>query len=443
MSGRSWGVVGGGLLGVTLALRLAEAGERVTLYERAPELGGLASAWTLGDVVWDRHYHVTLLSDGRLRNLLSELGLESEVHWVVTRTGCYTDGRLYSVSNAVEFVRFPPLRLLDRFRLGATVLYASRVRDWERLEEIGVEEWLGRLSGSRALTKFWRPLLRSKLGDNYREASAAFIWAVIQRLYAARRSGLKREMFGYVPGGYARVLARLASRLSEAGVQVRLGLPVEQVGSEGGPYVRHTGGADRYDEVVVTVAAPLVARLVEGLSAAEREALTGVRYQGIVCASLLLTRPLSPFYVTNITDEGFPFTGVIEMTALVDPAEFGGRHLVYLPCYVPSDDPLLDTPDDALRARLLPGLKRMHPDLTDEQVLAFQVSRERYVLPVPTLGYSRGLPPQDTGLPGLHIINSAHIVNGTLNVNETVQLAEGAAARLLGNTRPPTQEKPS
>ena len=28
-------------------------------------------------------------------------------------------------------------------------------------------------------------------------------WATIQRIYAARNSGLKKEMFGYVRGGYA------------------------------------------------------------------------------------------------------------------------------------------------------------------------------------------------------------------------------------------------
>ena len=345
------------------------------------------------------------------------------------------------MSNALEFVRFPPLRLLDRFRLGWTVLYASRIRDWRRLEEIGVEEWLSRLSGDRAFDRFWRPLLRSKLGDDYRHASAAFIWAVIQRLYAARRSGMKTEMFGYLPGGYARTLSRLTARLEEAGVELHLGRPVESVGSLGRPFVRHAGGTEHYDEVVVTVAAPIAARLVEGLSAPELAALDGVRYQGIVCASLLLTRPLSPFYVTNITDAGFPFTGVIEMTALVDPAEFGGRHLVYLPCYVPSDDELLHVSDEALRARLLAGLKRMHPDLEDDNVLAFRVSRERYVLPIPAVGYSRRLPPQDTQLPGVHIVNSAHIVNGTLNVNETVQLAERAASRLLSPASPSIQER--
>jgi uncharacterized protein with NAD-binding domain and iron-sulfur cluster len=55
-----WAIIGGGVLGMTLAHRLAQQGERVTLCEAAPQLGGLASAWSLGDVVWDRHYHVTV-----------------------------------------------------------------------------------------------------------------------------------------------------------------------------------------------------------------------------------------------------------------------------------------------------------------------------------------------------------------------------------------------
>ncbi|RME47840.1 MAG: FAD-dependent oxidoreductase, partial [Deltaproteobacteria bacterium] len=88
---------------MTLALRLAQGGERVTLFEAAPALGGLAAAWRLGDIVWDRHYHVILRSDADLRRLLGELGLEGEISWVETKTGFYTEGRLHSMSNTWEF----------------------------------------------------------------------------------------------------------------------------------------------------------------------------------------------------------------------------------------------------------------------------------------------------------------------------------------------------
>ena len=40
------------------------------------------------------------------------------------------------------------------------------------------------------------------------------------------------------------------------------------------------------------------------------------------------------------------------------------------------------------------------------------------------VNYSRDLPDTKTSVDGLYVVNSSHIVNGTLNVNETVALAE-------------------
>ncbi len=174
-----WGIVGGGMLGMTLALRLAEQGKRVTLIEAAPQVGGLASAWQLGDVTWDRHYHVTLLSDSVLRKLLDELGLDEEIEWTETRTGVFAGGKLHSVSNTLELLRFPVLGTIDIARLGATILSAARRTDWQRLEQIPVADWLIRWSGKRTFERFWLPLLRSKLGEAYTETSAAFIGRLI------------------------------------------------------------------------------------------------------------------------------------------------------------------------------------------------------------------------------------------------------------------------
>ena len=429
-----WGIIGGGILGMTLAYRLAQHGKHVTLFEGAPHLGGLASAWTLGEVVWDRHYHVTLLSDTSLRALLAELGLEQDLQWVETRTGFYTDGRLYSMSNTLEFLRFPPLGLLDKLRLGATIFYASRVRNWQKLETIAVTDWLERWSGRHTFEKIWLPLLRAKLGENYQHASAAFIWAIIARMYAARRTGLKKEMFGFVPGGYATILEHFAEVLAAHRVCVELGHKVQHVATADGNGVSVTGAdgqRETFDQVVLTMPAPIAARLCPALSAEEQARLHGIEYQGIICASLLLKRPLAPFYVTNITDAWVPFTAVIEMSALVERHYFGGHSLVYLPKYVTPDDPAFALSDQEVEALFLAALLRMYPDLHRDDILCFRVSRVRYVLAISTLHYSTRLPPMTTSLPGIHIVNSAHILHGTLNVNETVQLADKAALQLL------------
>jgi hypothetical protein len=69
----------------------------------------------------------------------------------------------------------------------------------------------------------------------------------------------------------------------------------------------------------------------------------------------------------------------------------------------------------------------MYPQFRRTDVLCFQVSRVKYLLPISTLRYSENVPAISTSISGLHIVNSAHIVNGTLNVNEIVQLAQSVA----------------
>lgn len=432
-----WGIVGGGILGLTLAYRLAQQGQRVTVFEAAAQVGGLASAWTLGDIVWDRHYHVTLLSDLAWRGVLTELGLGQEMVWRETRTGFYTNGRLYSMSNTLEFLRFPPLSLWQKCRLAATILYAARTRNWRRLEQIPVTDWLKTWSGRQTFEQIWRPLLRAKLGSNYPKASAAFIWAIIARMYAARRTGLKKEMFGYMPGGYARILARFAEALEARGVRLQRGYVTTRVAADAGAvHLTFAGGQHAIcDHVVLTVPAPTAARLCPSLTEEEHTRLGRIQYQGILCASLLLKAPLADFYVTNITDAWVPFTAVIEMSALVDRQEFGGHTLVYLPKYVPADDPAFTTPDADLKAQFLAALARLYPHFRTDDLLHFGLSRVRHVLAIPTLDYSAHLPPMTTSIPGVYLVNSAHIVHGTLNVNETVQLAEQAARWLISRWR--------
>lgn len=424
-----WCVVGGGMLGLDLARRLAARGHGVTVLESAPRAGGLAAPWQIGGVEWDRFYHVIAGADSELLELLRILDLECEVRWVKAQTGFYTGGRLHPFSSVLDFAAFPALNPLEKARLAATILYASRVEDWRPLEELTAVEWLTRLSGRGVVDRIWLPLLRAKLGDNAQRVSAAFIWTIIKRMYGARSSAGKRECFGYVPGGYARILERLLNYLAERGVDVQTHAGVERIGSAGGGRIRieRTGGAsETFDAVAVTVPAVAAAQVCADLSPSERDRLRDIEYQGVVCASLLLRRPLSPYYITNITDPA-PFTAVIEMDALTGTQPFGGHALVYLPKYVASADPAFEKSDEEIAGDFLSALRRMHPSLEENDVIAVRVAKARYVLPLSTLQYSERIPPFATSVQNLYVANSTQIVNGTLNVNQTLTLGKAAA----------------
>jgi len=428
----TYAIAGGGMLGMTLALRLRTAGHDVTIFESAPRCGGLAAPWRLGPVTWDRHYHVTLFSDTALRELLGELGLGDEFNWVTTKTGFFVGGNLYSFSHILDFLRFPPLSPIEKMRLGYTILAASRTTDWRALERVRAVDWLATLSGRSTVEKIWLPLLRAKLGTYAERASAAFIWAIIVRMYAARRTGAKRELFGYVNGGYDTIVRRFEERLTQLGVRIERSCRIDSVQQRGGRLAVLRGDREEhFDNVVMTLAAPLAARLCPQLSPRERDLCSGVEYQGIVCASILSDRAISPYYVTNITDSWVPFTAVIEMTALVNPSTFGGQSLIYLPKYAHPNDPIFALTDEECAASFLGALERMYPHFSREHVRAFRVSRVPYVMPVPTLNYSQRVPSLRTSIPGLYLAGSAQIINGTLNVNETVMLANRVSRALL------------
>ncbi len=425
------------MVGLGLARRLAKLGHRVTVLEAGDSIGGLAGTWAIGDVIWDKHYHVILMSDFLVRELVAEIGLEQDFRWVETKTGFYTDGQLYSMSNSMEFLKFPPLGLLDKMRLAMTITVASRIRDWRYLERIPVATWLKRWSGGRTLEKIWLPLLKAKLGDAYRESMATFIWATIARMYAARRSGLKKEMFGYVRGGYHRILAALSAHLEKAGVTVLTGAKVQCLSADdSGVRCTASGSEMTFDRMVLTTNPHVTARLLPDLPREELERLTDLRYQGIVCASVLLKKPLDRFYVTNITDPWVPFTAVIEMSALVDRAEFNGQSLVYLPKYVAPDDPLFAESDDSIKSRFLAALASMYPAFSEEDVIAFKVSRVREVFAISARDYSKRVSPFQSSLPNVWLANSSQIINGTLNVNESLALADRAVAALHPGVAP-------
>ncbi len=436
MTARSIAVVGGGMTGIAAALRLAREGHTVDLYEARDHLGGLSDAYSWEGVTWDRFYHVVLSTDEKLVDLISDLGLGDEFFWRETRSGFYGDGKLVSMSSMGDLLTFPFLTLWQKFRLGLGILTSIGIKDADKLDRVYVREWLTRVFGRRVYERIWDPLLRSKLGEARNKTSAAFIWATITRLYGARSGEAKTEQMGHVKGGYAMILRATEARLRELGVTVKTGNRVQTVrpGAGGGVDLTADTFAGHYEQVLLTVPAPEVLRLtgMDAEAGAYWRALAEVNYLGVLCLFTVLDRRLSPYYVTNLLDKSLPFTGIIEVTNITDPAEFGGRHLVYLPKYVTADDPLVNASDDEVTETLLNGLRKVHPDLPPEAVLHTRLFRERHVQPLQEVNYldqTRGI---KTPVDGVYLANSTMLYNSTLNNNAAITLAERAVDVMLG-----------
>lgn len=423
----SVGIVGAGILGLTAAYRLAQAGVDVTVFEGSSTLGGLVGSFDLGGRRADRFYHVVLPTDLRVRGLADELGVGDRYYARPTEVGFYDDGRLFSMSSLREFMTFPLLPLQDRLRLATFVARCQRMSDSERLDEEPLDRWLQRLCGRRVVERLWRPLLDSKFDGRFDDLPATYLWSRTRRMSATRdRRG--RELMGTFAGGYETLVDALTRRLREQGVRLCVNAPVQKLlgGPNGIHGLRVGDEALRFDTVLCTLPPAPAARLAPDSVTLPA---SHCRYLGVVCVVLRTTRSVSPYYTLNITDRRIPLTTVVETTHVTDPEEVGG-HLVYATKYVDPAHPDLTRPEQEVVADYIGHVRTMFPSFSPDDVDAVSLQRARAVEPVHPLGGGR-LIPSMFPLPGLALASTAHVYPELVNGQAVIGVADRAAEGIL------------
>jgi protoporphyrinogen oxidase len=449
-------VLGAGIAGLTAAYRLTQSGHRVDVYERWPGLGGqVATVDVGGGALIERYYHHLFTSDRHITDLYDELGIGDTLEWRASSVAMFSGGKTYRFVSPLDLLRFKPLSLIGRFRLGLGGLRILRnADDVTPFERETARSWIEREMGAEVWQKVWGPLLRGKFGDRADDISMAWLWA---RITVRRRVGSgesRQELLGYPRGSWQVLLDRLrdeieardgrvlidnpATRLDLAGngIDVTAGAPDSWRRGHDPRSFEAMGPPQRYDSVIATVPNDVFTALLgpELASAVGRdylERLEQVEYHTALCVLLELDREFSPFYWVNIAEPGIPFVGLIEQANFVGTERYGGRRLLYIANYVAPDDPLLALDPDALLDAYEPGLKRVNPEYTRDWVRERLVFREPSAQPVVTVGYRERMPALRTGVPGLVLANTTQIYPEDRGTNYSVELGDRAVRALL------------
>lgn len=435
-------VLGGGISGLTAALRLAESGHHVVLIEGSDQLGGLGTFFEHDGRTFEKFYHCMLPSDGPLLDLLDHLGLRQHVYWKPSSFGYSHLGQTYPLNTPLDLLAFKPLSFVDRIRVGITGLY-GRLASARGLDDITAVDWLTKLSGAHAFRTFWEPMLRAKFGDRYASVPALWFWTRFNR----EKGDKDGETKGYIQGGYKRIIDTLAQRLRDLGVEIRLNEQIQNVDltSSGRAVVETTNSAKlTTDRIVSTLPAPTFLSVA---GPALRRAMVPIDesldYQGVINSLLFLKRGLTPHYWLATPDPSYPFDGVVETSTLTDEDDRGPRHVVYLTRYLHRTDPRFTLDDASIAAQDWKAMKRLFSDLTDDDLEQSFVFRAPFVEPIYRLGHQRRRPPEVL-VPGrVFLASTAQVYptvtswNGSVEqVNRTLDLmlANGRRKVRVGNT---------
>lgn len=424
-------IVGAGIGGLAAAYDLVRAGHEVTVFEAAPQVGGLAAGFKEPGWEWsvEQFYHHWFASDRHMLGFIDELGLGRGVIFRRPTTVMYHEGRFYPFDSPLAALRFPGLGWgLDKLRFGLVGLYLRRTRKWQQFESVTVADWMRRWAGARVWERMWEPMVVGKFGENFAPAvNMAWLWA---RLHARTPS------LGTYEGGFQAFADLAAERLRQRGVRIELGTRVERIAGlpEGEIGVTVAGAGElRFDRCLATCSPTLLARLAPQLPPHYLKGLTDLHSLGAVVMVLALREPLSPegYYWYNLPKAaGFPFLALVEHTNFLPRERYGGDTIVYCGDYLEVEHEHFQLSKDDLLVRFLPALARVNPAFRADWVKGSWLFCTSYAQPVPLVGHSRNLPAIATPLAGLFFASMSQVYPWDRGTNFAVEIGRRAAGMM-------------
>jgi len=432
------GIIGGGAAGLAAAYELTRQGHYAEVFEQAPFLGGQASTFPVGGGQLERGYHHLFVSDTDMVDLIHEIGLGHRMAWLESKVGLYNSGRIWPFSTPMDLLRFTPLSLIQRLRVGFWTFVLQKTRDWRKFESITARDWIVGHMGQEAYQVIWEPLLRGKFGQYYDQISMTWLWGKIYLRVASRGKSLQKERLGYPMGSFGEVFDVLAQRIEEQGGKVQVQASVEQITVEDGVAtglrvaIEGNGAQSQdFDAVIATTPSYIFPRLVPSLPQDYRDHLNAARYLSAVLIILVLDRPLSSMYWMNIADRDLPFVGVIEHTNMIDKSLYGGNHIVYITNYLSRQSELYQKTREELLAAYVPHLKKINPDFDKSWILEYHHHKVDGAQPIIGLNYSQQIPDHRTPIKNLYLANTTQIYPEDRGTNYSVRMGRQVAELVM------------
>lgn len=423
-------VLGAGPMGLAVAYQLVKDGYKPVIFEADDRIGGMTASFDFGGIDIERYYHFHCTSDTAFFTILEELGISEKLHWTETKMGYWYQDKVQPWGNPIALLRFKGLSLLAKFRYGLHAFLSTKRNNWEPLDRIEATSWLRKHVGEEAYEVLWRRLFDYKFYDKAQSLSAAWIWSRIRRIGRSRYS-LFREKLGYLEGGSSTLLNTMAEFIQKNGGEIRLSSPVQKVSVEQGR-VKQLFACDQcfeFDYVFSTIPLPYVSRVFPDLSEKTLLKYSSRENVAVVCVIAKLKHQLTENFWLNTNDEDMDIPGLVEYTNLRKIENSPGTHIVYVPFYMPGDNPKYADDDSVFRDKVIRYLKKINSNVVDDSFLDIRVSRYRFAQPVCGENFLATLPPINAAK-GLWIADTSYYYPEDRGISESIDFGRELAKNI-------------
>ncbi|MBU1032170.1 NAD(P)/FAD-dependent oxidoreductase [Patescibacteria group bacterium] len=398
-------IIGAGFTGLSTAYRLLQKSHQVIIFEKEPDVGGLAAGFTKNNWDWtlEKSYHHIFTND------FSILKLAKDIHQPIIilkpRTDVFIDGQTFQFDNPSSILKFPYLTFLERARFGLALAYLKFNSNYKQFENTRALSWLRHTIGKKATSLIWEPLFAGKFEKFKEDISLTWFWARIKK----RTSSL-----AYPIGGFKAFTDKLSNEIKKLGGEILLKTEITDLDSL----------QKSFDKIIVTLPTPMFLKITGNLPKDYVKKLSSIHHLSALTLILVLKEPfLKNTYWLNITDKSYPFLALVEHTNFMDPNHYGGTHILYIGNYLPPNHPYLKMSTEELLKIYAPYLKKINPNYSLPPVACYLFSQP-FAQPVVTVGYQKFIPTFETPLKNVFLANMDMVYPWDRGINYAVEMGK-------------------
>jgi len=374
-------IIGGGIGGLLVGYYLKKKNYSVDIFEKEEKLGGLLQDFEIDNFRLEKTYHHIFAGDSEVIKLISELGLSDKLIWKKENNAIFYKNNLYAFNTPIDLLNFWPLNLIDKIRVALVTFYLQYENNYKKFEGIKAYQWLEKYYGKNIYEVMWKPLLKNKFEQYYKEIEMPWFWA---RVHFRGHSKL-----GYLEGGFGQIIDKLSVGLKIVHKKVEI------------------DNLKNYDLIIDT------------------SPIKSVKYIGAIDVVFTSKQNLSKFYWHNINDENAPFVAFIQHTNLTDGQ---GKNVYYMGGYYPHEHKYFNISDEEIYKEFFEYLKKVFPSFEEKEIEKKYIFKFKYAQHVPRFaGNSKIQIPRNKQV--VHM-NFAQIYPQDRGINYAVRMAKEVVASL-------------
>jgi zeta-carotene desaturase len=427
---------------------LAQAGFRVSLFERRPYLGGRASSYQhpgTGEIV-DNCQHVLLGCCTNLLDFYQRAGVQDKIRWYDKLTFLEPGGRASTIApsslpaplhTALAFLKADCLNFRDKLGISRAMAALAPSAPPDRGESFLV--WLKRHGQTeQAIERFWKTILVSALNEDLDRVSVPYAAQVVRESFlksaAAGRMGIPTvplsELYG-TAGDYIR----------SRGGEIKFRAGVESFRTEGSQvFVTTSGEEEKFDYLLLAVPFDVLARLLPDSPATAplRAALSRFSTSPITGIHLWFDRQISDLDHAVLLDRNIQW--MFHKSRLIEARESNARENEkgsYVEFVVSCSRNLVEKSKTEIVDMALNEAREFFPAARDAHLVKSTVIKEVHATYSPGPGIDQFRPKPETAWPRVFLAGDFTATGWPATMEGAVRsgyLAAEALARAAGNT---------